>query len=115
MSRAGFASFRCGTPATPFNNNKRCRDTPEHQCRSFEIRGDHIPQQVLIRLLLVVETVFFDQTPQVGLEHPGDLNRKLLDAVLGIVLIAVGFFAYGSTTAQGAALIAGVSPQLRVA
>lgn len=37
----------------------------------------------------------------------GSKRAGLMQTVLGIVLIAVGFFAYGSTTAQGAALIAG--------
>ncbi|MDB5995274.1 MAG: bacteriophage lambda tail assembly [Pseudomonas sp.] len=37
----------------------------------------------------------------------GSKRAGILQTVLGIVLIAVGFFAYGSTTAQGAALIAG--------
>lgn len=37
----------------------------------------------------------------------GGKRAGLMQTVLGIVLIAVGFFAYGSTTAQGAALIAG--------
>jgi predicted phage tail protein len=30
-----------------------------------------------------------------------------LQTILGVALIVIGFFAYGSTTAQGAALIAG--------
>ena len=37
----------------------------------------------------------------------GAKRAGVLQTVLGVVLIAVGFFAYGSTTAQGAALIAG--------
>ena len=37
----------------------------------------------------------------------GSKRAGLMQTVLGIVLIAIGFFAYGSTTAQGAALIAG--------
>ncbi|WP_236184341.1 tail assembly protein [Pseudomonas juntendi] len=37
----------------------------------------------------------------------GAKRAGIMQTVLGIVLIAVGFFAYGSTTAQGAALIAG--------
>ncbi|CAI8751965.1 Tail assembly protein [Pseudomonas chlororaphis] len=37
----------------------------------------------------------------------GSKRAGLMQTILGVVLIAVGFFAYGSTTAQGAALIAG--------
>ncbi len=37
----------------------------------------------------------------------GSKRAGILQTVLGVALIAIGFFAYGSTTAQGAALIAG--------
>ncbi len=37
----------------------------------------------------------------------GSKRAGVLQTILGVALIVVGFFAYGSTTAQGAALIAG--------
>jgi predicted phage tail protein len=37
----------------------------------------------------------------------GSKRAGLMQTILGVAMIAVGFFAYGSTTAQGAALIAG--------
>jgi predicted phage tail protein len=37
----------------------------------------------------------------------GSKRAGVLQTILGVALIVIGFFAYGSTTAQGAALIAG--------
>lgn len=37
----------------------------------------------------------------------GSKRAGLMQTILGVALIVIGFFAYGSTTAQGAALIAG--------
>lgn len=37
----------------------------------------------------------------------GSKRAGILQTIIGVALIVVGFFAYGSTTAQGAALIAG--------
>ena len=74
------------------DNNERCRDTAEHSGCGFEIDGDHIAQRVLIHLLLVVDAVLFHHSFEFRLEHPGNLNRELLDAqrgVLGCVLLAL--------------------------
>lgn len=63
----------------------KCRDTLEHLRRRFEVGGDHISQQVLIHLLLVVETVLLHQTFEVRHEHASHLNLEASNSFRGIV------------------------------